>query len=458
MDNNINPKYRELAEKLYKHFNREEVPVSKEELEKYMEGSLDKANMHRVEEKLLSSPFASEGLQGLSELENKDILREIDAEIDKKTHSKNGSGNTAIQKLMIAASVAALCLISYFTFDYFSNQLKKNEMAIEKTEESAPEEPKYFEEKDLIQEQEQIVDEEGENEINQAPLEKKDRSPLRDEKQKVKSAERKKSQEKTKSEDIEVVEDLSGFADEEEAEAAWQEEMPPQSPVNNDADMVLREDNEQSDGDEYRSGQSNAYKTEVESQGGVPASGERNNSDTYNYPIKYYYDLKAADYRKEYSLEYEKKKSAESNNTPPVYENEKSKEEATRTLDKLSEKNTITYEALLKKALKAYKDKEYSLAINHFSIIRTHHPEDVNAQFYTGLSHYELGHYQKAKFMLNKAITNEVKTHTEEAKWYKALCLIELEDTGNAREILNEIVDEEGFYSEAAMRKLKQLE
>ena len=59
---------------------------------------------------------------------------------------------------------------------------------------------------------------------------------------------------------------------------------------------------------------------------------------------------------------------------------------------------------------------------------------------------------------IGKVINNKETAFNEEAKWYKALTLIELKKNDEAKTILKNIVKDEGFYKAKAIEKIKGLQ
>ena len=90
-------------------------------------------------------------------------------------------------------------------------------------------------------------------------------------------------------------------------------------------------------------------------------------------------------------------------------------------------------------------------------MILVKHPKDVNALFYGALSEYNLKHYKRALSKLDAVLKNPQTEFNQEAKWNKALALIELKETVKAKKLLQEIIDEKGFYQQRAQDKLKTL-
>ncbi len=81
----------------------------------------------------------------------------------------------------------------------------------------------------------------------------------------------------------------------------------------------------------------------------------------------------------------------------------------------------------------------------------------MNGLFYQGLSYYNLKQYQVAINKLDLVLSNKESSFNPEAKWYKALSLIELKRIDEAKVILKVIASKEGFYKARAEEQLNTL-
>jgi thioredoxin-like negative regulator of GroEL len=117
----------------------------------------------------------------------------------------------------------------------------------------------------------------------------------------------------------------------------------------------------------------------------------------------------------------------------------------------------FVYSQTLRKGMDYFHNKHYEYASQMFSVILENLPNDVNSQFYKGLSEMELHNYVPASDLLNKAILNADKTFYDEAKYKLALCYIALDKQRDAEKLLQEITQEKGFYSKQASEELQRL-
>lgn len=114
----------------------------------------------------------------------------------------------------------------------------------------------------------------------------------------------------------------------------------------------------------------------------------------------------------------------------------------------------VTYEAFLEEALVFVKAEEYPKAIEHFSTLLKQYEDDVNANFYKGLSLYYLQEFEQAVVYLENAYTLQLGNFYEEALWFKAQSLLSINKL-KAKEVLERIVREGGFYAPQAKEKIK---
>lgn len=117
----------------------------------------------------------------------------------------------------------------------------------------------------------------------------------------------------------------------------------------------------------------------------------------------------------------------------------------------------ISYWEYLGKALEAFSNENYKSALNRFEIILSQYTEDFNALFYGGLCFYNLGNFNKALSRFDQIISIELNAFKEEAYWYKSKCLIKLGRKAEARDVLDFIIANGGFYVSEAIALRKKL-
>lgn len=115
----------------------------------------------------------------------------------------------------------------------------------------------------------------------------------------------------------------------------------------------------------------------------------------------------------------------------------------------------IPYKEFLIEGLTKFSKNDYKGSLGHLLTILQQYPDDVNASFYSGLCYYNLGKTRQAISMFDKTIGNSITTFKEESEWYKSLSLLEDGKKSDAKELMKKIESEGGFYAKAAREKLK---
>ncbi len=126
---------------------------------------------------------------------------------------------------------------------------------------------------------------------------------------------------------------------------------------------------------------------------------------------------------------------------------------------------TVTYRSgntetdrLLLNALEFYEEKDYDQALVLFEEILENRGSDMAISLYSGISYMEEEKYQKATTSFNHIISDSDNLFIEQAKWYLSMCYLKTEKADKAKEVLHQIIDEERYYKEQALKVLKDLE
>jgi len=101
---------------------------------------------------------------------------------------------------------------------------------------------------------------------------------------------------------------------------------------------------------------------------------------------------------------------------------------------------------------------QFKIALKHYLIILDTYPDDVNANFYGGLCYFNLGQFDKTTELLKKSYTFRFGNFREEARWFSARANLEQNYLVKGKYLLNEIIEEGGFYSKKAKVVLGNLE
>lgn len=172
-----------------------------------------------------------------------------------------------------------------------------------------------------------------------------------------------------------------------------------------------------------------------------------------NVKFIYLHDLKVIDYSGLYTSGIKKTTQFVQSGTPANLIDKNSKNE----LEPEIKITYVPYEKYLEETLLSFTKNDFKTALKNFRIIHQHYPEDLNAYFYGGLCYFNIGMYDKAISYFDKCIFHSFSTFEEEANWYKALSLIKNKKKEQAIKILQEIVNQNGFYAQKAQSKLKEL-
>lgn len=107
----------------------------------------------------------------------------------------------------------------------------------------------------------------------------------------------------------------------------------------------------------------------------------------------------------------------------------------------------------LNDALEKFQNKEYADAINLLTINET----NVVAKYYLGLSYMETDQFVKAKASFQNILDSPDNLFIEQAKWYKGLCLLKLDETEAATELFTSILSDDSLYNEDVTDILRML-
>ena len=202
---------------------------------------------------------------------------------------------------------------------------------------------------------------------------------------------------------------------------------------------------------------------------------KKDSEDKKNLPTDYMEELLIVDYSDIYSEDHKSlneepsismEESIEETDAllqsiPASFENEE--KFAEQSAAKISEKNRLknasesSYEKVLQEGLKLYNVKKYIRAIAQLDLILAKYPVDHNALFYTGLSYAKIKKYNKAITILDKVYKLDNTPFKADAEWQKALVLIEKGDAGKARNLLEKIILDNGYYAIFANEELEKL-
>jgi TolA-binding protein len=120
------------------------------------------------------------------------------------------------------------------------------------------------------------------------------------------------------------------------------------------------------------------------------------------------------------------------------------------------EKTKVTYIAFLEETMQFFAEHNYEKAYTGFNAILANFPDDLNAQFYGGMSALELGNYATAEMLFIQATQNSKLTFIEESKFYLASARMLKGDKNAACLDFTSIAQQGGFYAERANEELNR--
>lgn len=128
-----------------------------------------------------------------------------------------------------------------------------------------------------------------------------------------------------------------------------------------------------------------------------------------------------------------------------------------RPYDELLSTRSNETHVTLAEALESYNAENYAEAVSRFDRYLKENPEDHQAWFYFGVSQLAAGKNSDAVTSFNVVIDNKI-IFRDSAEWYKALALIKLNDTSEAKKLLRQIASTDGHdYRDKAEALLREL-
>ena len=403
--------------------------ISKETMLKFINKQLSQKELHEVQKHLIDCDFCSEALEGLKYAKNSSILFNIDHKISARTEQKTVP---FVRIILVAASVLFIAVGGYYTITNFNDvaQLKENELSYQEPKKNTT--PTTIE--TLLPAQEEQLQEQKEAEGDKITVVEEDRYEakaeekasdyyrLADEKNKDSDVSKKEAQGYVSQQAVSpnTITTSNGSTYKTELAESDDALMDLESTVTQDK-TILKE-NLKSDAN-FDQLAKNQAPNKV-----VSADKEKKSIDTKQRAKK------AMEVPSAVSVTDELKNSTDKD------AEEKLERETDLRNDNISENETISFS-------EASGGLTTGSTTNSRSVL-TDGVADFNAKKYTeAIQNFDL-------ILLETPTT----TKTYEAKWYKALCLIELKDITAGKKLLNELVQVNNPFSKKAEDKLKELE
>jgi len=181
-----------------------------------------------------------------------------------------------------------------------------------------------------------------------------------------------------------------------------------------------------------------------------PLASEENFEYIPNAPVIFIYDLKIANY-KTYYFKDNRNVDVRDNGLSAQFSN---KEESQSSLNKRLEERDYYAHEIIKDAMHYYHKKQYTGCIDLLELLYKFNKADVNAQFYLGMSYFNLGNYNKAAGFFDTVENNTVNVFVQEAEFYKALCYKKSGKGEAANELFKKIISRKLFYADRAKEEL----
>lgn len=369
-------------------------PVTREEMQQYLEGKLSSSDKIKVEEKMMDDEFSSEASEGF--MENNVAFAEVSTlnavwEAKTKTSSTNGVNYKNWFIGTLAVAILSISAVAYLLTNEEKPKKEENKIAENNIEDNTP----------VIENTPEITmtDEQLKEEI----IEIKEATKISEKKQ--------------------ITYEKTIAAQPTTVETKIPEEI------------TIMVDPNNVDGKKVEEIEVKDDKKIVES----------------NVKMLYIKNLKAVDYSILYTNHIAKKEWILTGTTADK-ENPSSEGVIAEHVIKY-----IPYKEFLIEGLTMFSKNDYKGSLGHLLTIQQQYPDDVNASFYSGLCYYNLGKTRQAIAMFDKTIGNSITTFKEESEWYKSLSLLENGKKSDAKELMMKIESEGGFYAKAAREKLKSM-
>lgn len=119
--------------------------------------------------------------------------------------------------------------------------------------------------------------------------------------------------------------------------------------------------------------------------------------------------------------------------------------------------NNLTAPVLLNQAMHSFSVLHFDTAVTALKQLLTINKDDPNALFYLGAAYYYQKNYAQALTTLNSlaGLTNNI--FKQDALWYQALCLMAQQKNTEAKTLLQQVINTEGFYAEQAKKQLTEI-
>lgn len=116
--------------------------------------------------------------------------------------------------------------------------------------------------------------------------------------------------------------------------------------------------------------------------------------------------------------------------------------------------HAVPYTDHMTDALGHFDRGEHKAALEALQVVLRQRPDDLNALFYSGLCCYNLGLFNKATTLFQRAAHHRIESFDEEAYWFHALSVERAQGGAAAALLFERIAAQGGFYAERAKARI----
>ena len=415
--------------------------IKRDLLLNYRDDKLSADQKHEVEEHLIDCPLCADALEGLALVSGTAALDDIHSKVGAITEKPAGSGSFSYWA--IAASVTAVMLLSVFTYMQYKDA---NEPELAAAEKSKPEEVAAEPSMPAVASDQAVPDTKvAVNNQLQATKQNSEQAAVVS---KVQSPEITVAE----SDDSKDFQSVVGNTVEEKMEDV---SIPATKKESTKSEIYVQDASVTADhtapavvnlGSTYELEKIDKTVSNVSHGSYMPAQ-----------VITYIDNVKVIDYHLNFFKQSSKSEPAKS--TPSKFENRSKKSvaeaEEAKSGDEVNRKTS--YLNLLTDPIVLFNKGRYESSLEQFIQILKINPGDQNASFYSGLCHFHLKDYSKALKLLKPIAANSLSPFYEEAEFYKARTLIASGKIDEGKQLLEQIVNKNGFYANQAAEELTKI-
>ncbi len=109
------------------------------------------------------------------------------------------------------------------------------------------------------------------------------------------------------------------------------------------------------------------------------------------------------------------------------------------------------------RGLQTYDAKKYRESVTYFRTAKQEHPNDLQVEFFHGLSLLKAGETQQAMPILEKIMNEPKSGYSNDATWYLALAHLKIGNTDRTESLLSLLISSDNYYNKKAATLLQEL-